>query len=374
MKMRYFVHCFALLLVAAACQQPSHTQEAAATEQDTVAILQNPAVQLTVQLEGGAFTNFQHKKRPVNPLTWALSEEQMPENNRPGAPFRGHFLCLGRWGSPSAAEMAAGVPHNGEPSKDRWEVSTQTDTDLVMSAEAPLDGLSIKRAITLHEQSPVFGVKEWVSNTFTLDRPFNIVQHPTIGPPFLQRSTVVKSNAGMGFNQKHAYPDPNRSAYRWPAGFKDTLQQQPINLEQTSDDNYVTTHLFEDSVAYGWVAAQNPGEQLVYGFVWNTEDYPWLNVWNHNEAGAPVAKGLEFGTAGVGRPYESLIMDQVLFKGKHSFEYLRAGDTVEKAYLCFLVALPKGFGLLRDITVVGGNQLKFIGNSEVQYPIPDGFL
>jgi len=317
---------------------------------DSVVVLQNSEVSLAMHLFGGAFTSFVHQRQPVNPLTWSLAAGQMPENNRQGAPFRGHFLCLGRWGSPSAGEIAAGVPHNGEPANSWWKLQKRDGQAVTVSATAPLDGLEITRKVTLSPVSPVFQVSERVTNTFSLGRPWNMVQHPTIGPPFLTRQTVVQTSAGAGFMQKWSFPDPGIAAYQWPNGFLDSLKTLPVDLRQMSTENYVTTHIFDEDTTTGWVTAFDPESRLLYGFVWKTTDYPWLNVWNYNQNGQPFAKGLEFGTTGIGRPYRDLLMNDTRFNDRASFEYLDAGETAEKSYACFIMPLPQSFGELHSIT------------------------
>jgi hypothetical protein len=68
---------------------------------------------LSINLFGGALVDFRLSEQSLNPYAWRLSTDEIPPNNRNGAPFQGHFLCLGRWGAPTAGEIRAGVPHNG---------------------------------------------------------------------------------------------------------------------------------------------------------------------------------------------------------------------------------------------------------------------
>lgn len=322
------------------CSTPASSDEpagAGASGKETAVRLQNEAVRLEIDSYGGAFTEFVNLANPVNPLTWALSDEQMPENNQDGAPFKGHFLCLGRWGSPSPGEIEAGIPHNGEQSNTMWEIVEQSEEAVVMTNEAPLDGLSIRREVEMATGDPAFTVTETIRNTGSLGRASNVVQHVTLGPPFLSGEMTVQTNAAKGFNQKFAYPDPHRYEYVWPEGFMDTIGTK-ANLRQTSlEHNYVTTHIFDPADTFGWVMAYNPREGLLLGYVWRLEDYPWLNIWNHHQDGEPVAKGLEFGTTGIGRPYRDLLETDTRFHGRNSWEYLDAGEEVEKSFLGFIL-------------------------------------
>src|SRR5689334_16816575 len=84
--------------------------------------LENNFCSLTVDSFGGAITNFHLKNiAQINPLSFAFTKEQMPENNKNGAPYQGHFLCAGRWGLPSENEIKNGVPNHGEAANIVWE-------------------------------------------------------------------------------------------------------------------------------------------------------------------------------------------------------------------------------------------------------------
>lgn len=330
-----------LAMFALSCSEPGpeETQKKPASE-STPIILTNDQLKVTIDAYGGAFTEIIHREQPVNPLTWGVEADQMPENNRDGAPFQGHFLCLGRWGQPSKGEMAAGVPHNGEPANSLWSVSQQTETRVEMNAGAPLDGMVVTRSVSLLPTAPVFRVSESFTNTFSLSRPTNVVQHITLGPPFLSPALRVNTNATHGFNQKFAMPDPHRLSYEWPMGIADTTGRQ-IDLRRTDEEeNYVTTHLFPDTATYGWVTALQPEDGLLLGYVWKLDEYPWINIWNYYAEGQPAAKGLEFGTTGIGAPYEALITQDTRFREKTSFEYIDAGETLDKSFAGFLISVP----------------------------------
>ncbi len=85
------------------------------TSKAAVIQLQNNIASITIDPFGGAITSFCFKEQPVNPLSFAFTHEQMPANIKDGAPYQGHFACIGRWGLPSAGEINAGLPNHGEP-------------------------------------------------------------------------------------------------------------------------------------------------------------------------------------------------------------------------------------------------------------------
>ncbi|EMR00965.1 hypothetical protein [Cesiribacter andamanensis] len=129
--------------------------------------LQNASTLLEVDLWGGAITRFQLLPDGVNPLSFRFGPEQMPSNNQGGAPYQGHFLCLGRWGEPSEGEKAAGMPNHGQFANIRWEAEEGENEHIcLMKAAAPLEGLRLQRRVQLDAHSAIFAVEEKVRNTY----------------------------------------------------------------------------------------------------------------------------------------------------------------------------------------------------------------
>ena len=65
--------------------------------------------------------------------------------------------------------------------------------------------------------------------------------------------------------------------------------------------------------------------------------------------GKPYAKGLEFGTTGIGRPYQELLQVNTRFHEKNSFFYLDALECFEKSFICFQVRIPEGYKGVENI-------------------------
>lgn len=310
---------------------------------DYIVTLGNPTEKyLSIDLLGGAFTDFRISKQSDNPFSWSVSIKDMPENNRHGARFQGHFMCLGRWGAPTEGEMKAGVPHNGEAGNKLWKViSLKEDSALIICSNAPLDGLNAQREIWFDKTNGVFKVTDDIESTLSVGRLFNVVQHATLGTPFLAESTLINSNATNGFMQHLAYPDPHLYEYKWPNAIIDTVGNR-VDLTKTDvPQSYVSTHLFEDRI--GWITASNSQNGLLIGYVWDTEDYPWLNLWHEMKDGKPCAKGLEFGTAGIGLSYQKLLVGDTRFHGVNSFFYLDALEHFKKSFICFQIYIPVDF-------------------------------
>jgi hypothetical protein len=238
--------------------------------------------------------------------------------------------------------MKAGVPHNGQAVRDKWQLETFQKSGVAkMTIKAPLDGIAVERIVRMDAKSAAYKVTEKVKNITTMGRLFNIVQHATIGAPFLDSTTLIDSNAKQGFLQSMCYPNPAAYEFQFPNAYVDSTKA-PLNLRTSyNKDSYVSTHIFADSI--GWIVAATPSKGLLVGYVWKTADYPWLNLWQQWVDGKLWAKGLEFGTTGVGKSYQDLLAVDTRFHGRSSFFFLDATETVEKSYISFEMEIPEDF-------------------------------
>ncbi len=308
----------------------------------TKKLLHNKACSLEIDLHGGAITDFHLHDGKINPLNFRFSKEQMPPNNQAGAPYQGHFLCLGRWGEPSAGEIKAGVPDHGEIANILWEPGEANPLKLSMVADAKLEGLHINRTIQMDPHHAVYIVRETVSNINPLGRLYNMVQHPTLAAPFLSNDTVISCNAETGFNYKF-FKDPEKFASHWPAGIAE--DKSLINLSSASKGNSSVFSFIvnrEDNV--GWVTAYSAKDQLLFGYLWKRKDYPWINLWQDWSGDQIRFRGLEFGTTGIHKPFKQILEDgNSRVFGENTFVYIDAGEKVSRSYLSFLHIVQPGF-------------------------------
>ena len=309
--------------------------------------LSNEALQLSVNPNGGAITNITLASMEINFLNWSLRPEQMPENNQEGAPFQGHFLCYGRWGAPTEGEINAGVPHNGHHNNLEWSWESENN-HLKMEVYSPLDQARIHRSIILHENFPLFYVKESFEHVSSTGRLSNIVQHVTLGPPFLTDSLRIFSNCTLGFLQELSWPEPQLYEYSWPLGEDNEANQFDLSIFQ-GNRNFVSTHIIEDSI--GWVIAVDPVSNSFLGYIWEMEDYPWINFWNYNQDGVPHAYGMEFGTTGIGRSYQDLLSTNTGFHGRQSYYFMDAGEKIQKEYCGFAGRIPEHYPQFENIRI-----------------------
>ena len=311
-------------------------------------VFQNDEARFVIDLLGGSFREFQFLDHPINPLNWG-----QPKPGNVGAKVMGHFLCLDRWGPPSESEGANGMPYHGEAGRLRWQVDESVhDHEGIqharMSARLPLAGLGITRSIQFGSKQAIAMVHETVTNHNKLGRPYNMVQHPSIGPPFLTKHTVVDANGRKGFAQGGSLPNPEEPSFYWPQAL--TQDGEHVNLRHLESDHdpNVVSFTIDDSI--GWVTAFTPESRLLIGYVWPTKDYPWLDIWRNVQDEKPSARGLEFGTTGLHQPYP-ILMEKGRIFGRKLFEYLDASESATKRFAVFLARLPSDFSGVDNLVV-----------------------
>jgi len=326
-----------------------------AAEPDVVR-LKNQRVVLGVTMAGGGIVEFRLSGSELNPLNWTIHGLEPVEAGKPY--LRGHFLCLDRWGAPSKSEAERGVPFHGEAPRINWQLTRAAKADdeypyLQMGCQMPLAGLSVVRRIGLSRRTSVAWVHEEVTNTRKLGRIYNMVQHPSIAAPFLDETTLVDSNATLGFSQEGEVPSGFREASSWP---KMVIQEQEVDLRQfrsTESDGTVhdvSSFVFGSQTQVAWVTAVNPKAELLLGYTWQTKDYPWLNIWRHRENGRVKSRGLEFGTTGLHQPF-GILVGRGRILDRPLFSFIDAGASVSRQYMMFVAAVPRDYSGVARLVV-----------------------
>jgi hypothetical protein len=295
-------------------------------------VLENAMVRAVFDLAGGSLIEFQLRDVPLNPLTWDSRGE--PNAPRP----RGHFVCFDRWGQPSAAELKNGMPFHGEATRVVWKLHSATPNALRMSATLPIAGLTVDRSAQLAGASAL-RVTEAVTNGNKLGRMYNLVQHPSIAPPFLDETTLVDSNARKGFMQSSPMPNPEEPPVWWPQALQ---EGRTVDLRRLAADHNPNVVSFVIDEEHGWVTAASPSKGLLIGYFWRVREYPWLNIWRNAEKGKPTARGLEFGTTGLHQPFETLLAKDRIF-GRRLYGYLDASASATRSYAAFLAKIPAAY-------------------------------
>lgn len=320
------------------------------TKTDTIVKMGNNTIELLVNLKGGAFFDFHLKDLPVNPISWRGTKpgEQM---------FMGQFLCFDRWGPPSAAEKANGFTHHGEVNNLLWELLSSPETidgrsSSSMKCVLPMAGLQLIRKIVMSADEPVFYVTEEIMNPNLNGRIFNIVQHVSIAPPFLDRSTIIDNNTLQGFvDRNDGSLDQDEIVIKWP---EVVHNGERVNLRQVESGwPEVASFVFDRNEEYGWVTASSPDKGLMLGYIWNTMDYPWINFWRSVENGVPMAFGMEFGTTGLHEPFPVVAKKGKIFD-RNIYEFIDANEVIRKSFIAFLARIPADYKGVETIEINNG--------------------
>jgi hypothetical protein len=323
-------------------------------EGDERVVLRGEVAQASIAVDGGGIIEFRFVDQQTNPLNWEIGELEPKTEGQPY--LRGHFLCLDRWGAPSDAESKNGVPFHGEAPRVVWQVTKlpqREDAGSVaeMGCTLPLAGMLVHRAIKLDAKSALLTVTEQVTNTNLRGRIYNMVQHPSIAPPFLDESTLVDSNARFGFWQE-TVPQSQTTDSVWPSLMIDGRRvdlRRFENVAAKTTRHDVSSFVFDEADVHGWVTACNPGKRLLIGYVWRLGDYPWLNIWRYMRDGKVAARGLEFGTTGYHQPFSQLVKRGRIL-GRPLYDYLDSGQTVTRSYAAFLLKIPDDYRGVARVT------------------------
>lgn len=127
----------------------------------------------------------------------------------------------------------------------------------------------------------------------------------------------------------------------WPKAYADTLMKTIDVSNNSWDSSYVATYIFSDSI--GWITAVNINQEQLVGYTWKTNEYPWLSIWNGMQDGKLWAKGMEFGTTGIGDTFSFVDRCSMSFHKVRSIEFIDAKSSVSKTYFCFGLQIPDGF-------------------------------
>lgn len=320
--------------------------------------LNGNAARLVVDLGGGSISDFHLGEDGLNPLQWdSWSFGDTPEADPPLTPrSMGHFLALDRWGPATEAEMSHGMGFHGEASVAWWSVRQAPVVrggviEAKMGAVLPLAGLEVVRSIRMREDEAVFAVTESVTNTGHLGRIYNIVQHPTIGPPFLDGTTIVDSNAARGFMQETPGPDFEIPEVRWPNALKKDGTE--VDMRRLTGDHAPNVVSYLVDGEFGWTTAVNASAGLLLGYLWPAADYPWFDAWRHVIDGRPFARGLEFGTTGLHQPGPVLVQKGRIFD-ERIFRFIDADETQDFSFAGFLMEIPGDFNGVDSVSYDAG--------------------
>jgi hypothetical protein len=320
--------------------------------------IENDQLIVTVSVEGGHIAGIIEKTSGVNPLwtpPWpsiepsSYSPERNPEygqgpESKLLAGILGHNLALDIFGPPSAAEHEAGLTVHGEASVVPYTIESD-GTRLLASAHLPLALLDFEREINLAPHG-VVRIRETVTNLTGMDRPIAWTQHVTLGPPFVEPGITRLS---LSAYESMVYPidlSPEHQRYQpcivflWPkVPNKDGTTSDLTIFPAVDRSAGVTCHVVHRE--HGFFTAWHPGVQLLFGYVWRREDFPWISLWEENRSrtnppwnGVTITQGVEFGVSPFAEGRRAMV-ERCNLLGVPTYRWLEARASVTVEYLAF---------------------------------------
>lgn len=325
--------------------------------------IENESVCVTVLTEGGHIAEISHRLTGVNPLwtpPWpsiepsTYSRASHPEYGSSDEAFllsglMGHSICLDTYGTPSAEELAAGMPVHGEGPVAPYPVESNGNS-ISMTAVLPFAQIRFQRRLELPgDASGSIHIRESVENLSHSDRPIAWTQHVTMGPPFLEagrtqfRAPVARSKVidedftgGRGL-QKIGAEFNGLLCPRKDGGVID-LRVYPSEAVSGG----FTTHLLDPASENAFFLAWSPTTKVLFGYVWKRADFPWLCRWEENHLrsdppwnGQTMTCAMEFGVSPTLASRKQMVERGDLF-GVPGYRWLPARSILRVEYHAFI--------------------------------------
>ena len=368
-------------------------------------VLGNDKLQLTVLTQGGALASVVLADDPQQLNPYWNSARLNREAGRPPAtgPFSGqmgHFLAVDGFGQPSADERKLGFPQHGEAHTLQFDHTSSNEAGVAtldMKVLLPIVQENFRRTFRIVKGENVVYVDSQLENLMGFDRPVNWAEHATIQNPFMEPGVTsvylsgtrsqVRDNAAPqgqlaaqaaagqgrggqapgaqapGVQPAGAAPAAGRGGARrnlavgkdftWPMAPGE--DGTPVDMSLTPLDprptNNTATLMTNQKLA--WIAALNPNKRMIYGYIFKSDEYPWVQHWCNFSSVASLVRGMEFST----QPYD-YSKREVLTKGPMfdtpTYRWLPAKSTIESHFLMFYAHVPEGFSRVDDIRLENG--------------------
>ncbi len=321
--------------------------------------LENEALRVTLLTEGCHIAEIFHKKAAINPLwipPWSVPNADDRASGKSGQTYgpdthvlsgvMGHHICLDLFGEPSETERAAGFEMHGEACLVPYTCQIAND-EIHATAHLKRSSLRLSRSIRLGLDGSSVIICETVRNLLSIDRPIAWTQHVTLGPPFLipgvtrihidsARSRVCET----GSENSHLEPGAD---FTWPEAPSRDKRVHDLSIFADQDrSSSLTAHRMEGDGSEVGFTAFCPLRNLLFGYNWNSRDFPWLAMWEENKSrcDAPwnretIACGLEFGVSPFPQSRRQMVERGLLFNTP-TFRWLGANAEVSVSYSAFI--------------------------------------
>jgi hypothetical protein len=329
-------------------------------------VLSNGKLELTIMVQGSTLANLVLMDDPekLSPLWNRIRMARELGTNPLPTDVGGHFVCVDGFGQASPAEREAGLQMHGEA---RYlNLAPKTDmqgrtVSVTFTGVLPIVQEAFTRTIRMVDGENVVYVESGLENLLGFDRPVNWAEHATIGSPFVESDTTVVDVSGSRARTRPYQPAQGntQSQRRLASGRDFTWPMAPgidgnaIDLRMTPKDPHFTDHaaiLLDPSSKTAWVTAINTRKNLILGYLFNREEYPWLQLWGSLPATGKLARGLEFATQPYDVPRRETISSPLLFDTSW-YRWLPAKSRITTRFLFFYARVPEGFHKVDEISI-----------------------
>ncbi len=330
-------------------------------------VLSNDKLELVVLRRSGAFVNLVLRDDPdkLNPLWNPVRFAREAGQRAPERIAFGHFLCADGFGPVSAEERAAGLPGHGEAQGLEWELKRYGRQDRTLEfsflMRLPIVQEDLTRTVRLIDGENVVYVETEIESLLGFDRPLCWAEHATIGSPFLKPGvTVVDLPAKR--SKTRPYSPGARGSHRLVSDQEFTWPMAPgldgklIDLRATPENPSTGDHtasLLDPARKYAFVTALEPERRLILGYVFKTDEFPWLQNWEAYPPTLRLARGLEFSTQPFDVPRREAVLTSSMFDAP-TYRWLPAKSRIKASFLFFYAHTPEGMRKVDDVRLETG--------------------
>jgi hypothetical protein len=355
---------FALTLLIASIASIASAQTPSIREEPNIYgrpgwVLENGAIRVGLLRGGGHIAEVRlistNARLSINPLF-------IPEGNG----YMGHLVCFPHYGPASPEEREHGLRGHGEAGSVDWQQTRPPQTDaqgitFFYGADLPRTQYKIERAVTLKTGDTAVHVEEWIENLAGYDRPYNRNQHATFGAPFVMPGRNILDMSGT-----RGMTDPVRTAggkwgqaqlFQWPVAPRaDGIELSLRDFHAVPGAQAYTPVLTNRSNPHSWFAIYNADYPLLVGYVFPTDDHPWIIDWQNRpraDSAAGTARGIEFGTS----PFDEGLrksVERAQMLGVPTYKFIGARQRLSTTFTIFLKEIPLGFAGVRGVRIVDG--------------------
>jgi beta-lactamase superfamily II metal-dependent hydrolase len=311
-------------------------------------VISNDKIELTTLANGGSFTKL------------------LLRDGEPLSPFGTvpHMLALDGFGAPSREEAAQGMPFHGESGRQIFKIVATHESgpvhSVVMQATLPLAQEVFTRTIELAEGENVVRVTSHLESLLSVDRPISWAEHATIGPPFMEKGKVVVDMPATNCRVRPYKPGdiPGHLVYgkdfTWPMAPTNDGGHADLRVIPT-DHNWLdlASCQLDPARKLAFVTALHLEKHLVFGYIFQREDFPWLMSWMNFTGNNRAARGMEFSTQTFDISHRETVAMSPLF-GTPTFRWLPAKSKIETRFLMFYTRVPEGFTKIDNVTFESG--------------------